>query len=459
MSDKPIGISEVDLSKLADHTVHDVWLPVVGAKTSAESQVHVLARYTPLNIAGLKIKSSRLPSFRMQLERRTYFPGELIRGHVIYNVGEPKKIRGVRVKFQGHEHVSWTETRTVRRPDGTVGTELVHFAAHHTFFNPIATLYGNQRGENKDFKIQSSTYVWPFEFCLPLNLPPTYNHHLGSIKYAIEAYVDIPWAADKIVKMPIDVIVSYTSLKLFQPTLKVSKKTKGNFFFSDGGQIVLVAQTQDVAYAGENQAIGVNVTNHTTKFIKELHCELKYKQKFIAFHLGHCKQRKDSRKILKVTVPCGIAPGAQWAGVINLTIPADSPVSVLKQLSPFISTKYELEIEAVTEGSGKLHSGVEFELIVGVRHPAEWTPPTQAMGAPNVIHVLKTDNIAQQQMNMIMAPPPIQQEIGASDWGLVGAVLPPTAYQQNLYTPETYADPKDPATQAYVKPQDTELVH
>jgi hypothetical protein len=235
-----------------------------------------------------------------------------------------------------------------------------------------------------------------------------------------------------------------------------SKKTKGHTR-SEYGDIILLAQTQDVAYVGENQAIGISLTNNTNRFIKELQCELKYKQKFIAFHGGQCKQRKDSRKILKVTVPCGIPPGTAWNGTVAITIPADSPISVLKQLSPFIKTKYELEIEAVSD-SGKMHSGVEFELVVGVRHPAELIPPTHAMGTPMTVQLIKTDHIPAQQMNMIMAPPPIQQEFGAEQWGLVGAVLPAAAYQQNAYTPETYADPKDPATQAYVKPQTTEIV-
>lgn len=449
-------MADVELSKLSDHTVHDIWLPVTGPKCKPDSQIHVLARYTPLNIAGLKVKSNRLPSFRMQLERRVYFPGELIRGHVIYNVGQPKKIRGIRVKFQGHEHVGWSETKMVRRSDGAMEHRTIYYNAHHTFFNPIATLYGNQRGENKDFKIQSNSYVFPFVFALPMNLPPSFSHRLGSIQYAVEAYVDIPWAADKIVRMPIDIIVSYSSLNLWQPTMKMSKKTKGHTR-TEAGEILLAAQTKDVAYIGENQEIGVSVTNSTNRFIKELQCELKYKQKFIAFHGGHCKQRKDSHKILKVIVPCGIAPGQQWNGMINLTIPADSPVSVLKQLSPFIKTKYELEIEAVSD-SGKMHSGVEFELIVGARHPAEMVPPTHALGNPSTVQLVKMDAIPAQQLQQIMAPPPIQQEVGAEHWGLVGAVLPPAAYQQNLYQPEVYADPKDPASQAYVKPQDTEIV-
>jgi hypothetical protein len=157
LSDKPIGLAEVELSKLADHTVHDIWLPVAGPKCHSDSAVHVLARYTPLNIAGLKVKSSRLPSFRMQLERRTFFPGEMIRGQIIYNVGQPKKIRGIRVKFQGYEKVSWTETRHITRPDGSSGTETVWFTANHTFCTPyfLCSFFSQNR---PDFFLYSQPY-------------------------------------------------------------------------------------------------------------------------------------------------------------------------------------------------------------------------------------------------------------------------------------------------------------
>lgn len=452
LSDKAIGVTEIELSKLSDNVVHDIWLPVKGSKTSDKSQVHFLARYAPINVAGIKFKSNRLPSFRMQLERRTYFPGELVRGHIIFNVGQPKKIRGVRVKFLGYEDTCWTETRHVVHSDGTSGTEIVPYTAHHTFFNPIATLFGNERGSSKDFKISSNSYLWPFEFCLPLNLPPSYRHALGSIRYAVEGYVDIPWAADKIVKMPIDIIVSYTSLNLWHPTMKMSKKTKGHGK-TEFGSIDLVAATKDVAYIGEPQSIDLSVTNNTNRFISALKCELKYKQKFIAFERGggHAKDKKDSHKVLQVTVPAAIAPGTQWNGNVSITIPVDSPISVLKQLSPFIRTKYELEIEAVSD-SGKMHSGVEFELIVGVRHPAEWVPPTHCLGNPNQVQLVRTDAIPAQAMQSIMAPPPMTAEVGQEQFGFVGAVLPPSAYQQNAYQPEQYADPKDPASNPYAKP-------
>jgi hypothetical protein len=85
----------------------------------------------------------------MQLERTTYFPGEIIRGHVLFNVGKPKKIRAVRVKFEGY---SKTEFNTGdSNPDQRSSVKNTY--AKVVWFNPIATLAGSPRGSNAQFPI------------------------------------------------------------------------------------------------------------------------------------------------------------------------------------------------------------------------------------------------------------------------------------------------------------------
>jgi hypothetical protein len=171
----------------------------------------VLARFTPVNLIAKKPIAFRFPSFRAQIERSHYFPGEIIRGYIQYNVGKPKKIRGVRVKFDGYSHTHWTETHIVHTGKGTQ-TRQIPYSAHVTYFNPIATLYGNPRGVSKDFKIPSGTYIWPFEFCLPMGLPPSFDHDFGKNYYCVTCYVDIPWATDKEVKLPFQMLALWQNL-------------------------------------------------------------------------------------------------------------------------------------------------------------------------------------------------------------------------------------------------------
>jgi len=109
------------------------------------------------------------------------------------------------------------------------------------FFNRRATLYGRQRGSRKSFKLPSGTFVWPFEFTLPSNLPPSYRSRSGQrgkILYGVRAYIDIPWKTDKQIKSPFFVSVLYDRIPLMQQVdttvkKKVKKKSLFLFFFSD----------------------------------------------------------------------------------------------------------------------------------------------------------------------------------------------------------------------------------
>lgn len=69
----------------------------------------------------------RMPSFRMQLERGVYWSGEVIRGHILFNVGKPKKIRGVRVRFDGYSMCEWYESETYVDAHGNTATRQVRY--------------------------------------------------------------------------------------------------------------------------------------------------------------------------------------------------------------------------------------------------------------------------------------------------------------------------------------------
>jgi len=75
-----------------------------------------------------------------------------VRGTVVFNVNRPREIRGVRIRFQGFSHVRWSESRGTGKHRRTVVYE-----ARRTYFDVIATVFGNARGVNKKLTIQPGT--------------------------------------------------------------------------------------------------------------------------------------------------------------------------------------------------------------------------------------------------------------------------------------------------------------
>jgi len=80
-----------------------------------------------MNLVANKPINVHMPSFRMQLERGVYWAGEIVRGHILFNVGKPKKIRGVRVRFDGYSMCEWYESETYRDYNGELRTRQVRF--------------------------------------------------------------------------------------------------------------------------------------------------------------------------------------------------------------------------------------------------------------------------------------------------------------------------------------------
>lgn len=51
--------------------------------------------------------------------------------------------------------------------------------------------------ENNDLFLEVGDYTYPFTVNLPLNLPTSFEHIYGKMRYSLNATIDIPWAIDK----------------------------------------------------------------------------------------------------------------------------------------------------------------------------------------------------------------------------------------------------------------------
>jgi hypothetical protein len=319
----------------------------------------------------------------MILERTVYFPGEVVRGALVFNVGMPLKIRGVRVKFEGFTKTQWSETRGTDRNRRTVW-----YHSHLVYFNPIATVYGNPRGVKGDLIIGSGGYYWPFEFVLPANCAPSYQHNLGQNSYFVKGYVDIPMGFDRTVTEPLTLTVQYATL---MPTLYTKNSSKAKAIFASDQNISVSVTTGPVAYMGEQFEVNMQIVNQGTKAVREVLISLNMKAFFTARSVEGRETRTVRAEIMthKVAGVAGfpIPPGQTWTGTIRVGIPNKIAPSIPASSSPLIQVFHTIKTRVNTEGNffTKASNEKKFPVLVGERYPflqqvVVAPPPQQAQG-------------------------------------------------------------------------------
>jgi hypothetical protein len=379
-SNVTLGTATLDPSTIAPNTAVDIWLPVTGL--NGQGEVHIFAQSTPLT-ARNPAKGTRLSTFRMILERKVYFPNEVVRGAMVFNVGMPLKIRGVRVKFEGYTKTSWSETRGTDKNRRTVW-----YHSHVVYFNPTATLYGNPRGVRGDMIIPSGGYFWPFEFVLPANCAPSYTHTYGSNSYFIKGYVDIPMGFDRTVTEPLTMTVQYGTL---QPVLFTKTSGKAKAIFAADQNITVSATAGPVAYMGEGFDVTLTIVNQGTKAVREVLVSLHMKAFFTATSIEGRDTRKVRAEIMshKVAGVAGfpIPPGQTWSGKIRIQIPTKIAPSIPANCSPLIQIYHTIKTRVNTEGNffTKASNEKKFPVLVGETYPflpqvIAAPPPTQQSG-------------------------------------------------------------------------------
>ena len=69
------------------------------------------------------------------------------------------------------------------------------YSAKETYLN-TTVIFAN-KPPNGDLYLEVGEYAYPFQIVLPSNLPTSFEHTYGKVRYSIYGTIDIPWAIDK----------------------------------------------------------------------------------------------------------------------------------------------------------------------------------------------------------------------------------------------------------------------
>jgi len=112
-----------------------------------------------------------------------YFSGETLSGRLIIRCRERLKINNIHVDIVGVAKVFWKD-RSFNR-----GTR--HYKNNETYINFSVVFLAKQY--DNDLYLECGDYSYPFQIQLPPNLPPSFQHKIGKIRYYAKGTIEIPW--------------------------------------------------------------------------------------------------------------------------------------------------------------------------------------------------------------------------------------------------------------------------
>lgn len=383
-SDKLLGHIQFDMRPLSDYLLYDIWLPLIGpneADPTRRSEIHIMAQFSPMKIH--KIINVRLPPFRLQLQKSQYYPGEIVRGFLILNVGKPLSASQVLVRLHGYEETHWTENHTESYTDsqGRTQTRTVtkHYGQTWPLLNDKRLCWHRSLNPTQEPLLMSGSYVWPFEFMLPPRLPPSFKSNNGWVEYNISAEVDRPgvFTFNKRTQAKLTILAPYTSL---QPLPSIYGRLQ-KLPFRSAGEVVYIEGHLDrpVCIIGDQHTLTLKIDNHTNHRVTD--CEITLRGQAVYKAHGRIHQVQTEPFFTRIKEPSfPIQAGESRSVAVVFQVPINTPPSLPPDLSPLIDLRYHIHVSC--NMSGFLTGRARADLPVIISHPLP--PPIWQLPPPKM---------------------------------------------------------------------------
>ena len=109
-----------------------------------------------------------------------YYPGETIHGTINFKVEKPFEFQVITLRFRGESRVSWIQ--------GAWQGSSEEFKDSEVYFDDCTSLLTATDTENT---LLSGEFQFPFEFQLPVYLPPTVAKYHGGVWYYMKIKIHV----------------------------------------------------------------------------------------------------------------------------------------------------------------------------------------------------------------------------------------------------------------------------
>ncbi|XP_043269936.1 arrestin domain-containing protein 3-like [Venturia canescens] len=330
-----------------------------------------------------------LQRFQINLDSadNTFAPGEIITGNVIVDLGRPKNIRALKVRIKGTAKVQWSETSGSGKD-----SETDWYRAEEQYFRLEAVLFG-QTANGDSVSLEAGHHAYPFSFCLPHNIPSSFECSDGSVRYSIKAIMDRPWKFDHQVTLAFTVEAPYDLNEVPTATSDVVDEDMDSFCCPLVPCIGMGSMKYHFYLPARGFAVGeaieakVKIENGS-RSVDVVKLKLNLEQKIKLYARTKTKKHQNTIQKTKQLGPFG----HKIETTLNLQVPA-VPLSNLKHCG-IIDVEYRLAFHIVVSGC---HCGTtrHYPIVIGTRTAPSWQSIQHehvALGLPHRPSHLESEN-------------------------------------------------------------------
>lgn len=277
----------------------------------------------------------------------TYYPGQTVTGRVVININSAKKIRGINCKIKGEANTCWATDRQEHNQEGRYENESQTVTGHEEYFSMHYYLLGSASAS--EMELPPGEHVYPFTFSLPNNLPSSFEHIYGHIRYTVKAILDRPWKFDQETKAAFSIVANLDlncEGRAMEPLHQELSKTFCCLCCGSAPLRVNIIMPVRGYVPGQAMSIRVNVDNQSGVVIENVKLILR---KIVTFKANNPRIASRREKIIISEV----SKGPVEAGGISdyeqtLDIPPLPPSNLTN--CNLIDLEYNLKVEAVAQG-------------------------------------------------------------------------------------------------------------
>ncbi|XP_035022661.1 arrestin domain-containing protein 3 [Hippoglossus stenolepis] len=150
-------------------------------------------------------------NFNVASEGRTFRSGQLVSGHVSFDLSKKTKITDISMRLKGQAHIHWSTGGGKKR-------RKRNYSANVTYFDLKSVILQENSAIGESVKLQAGTHMYPFTCQIPQgDFPPSFKGVCGKIEYMLTVSIHRPWHMSKDFVTELNLI---NSINTNQPELR-----------------------------------------------------------------------------------------------------------------------------------------------------------------------------------------------------------------------------------------------
>ncbi|KAJ8664748.1 hypothetical protein QAD02_006410 [Eretmocerus hayati] len=297
------------------------------------------------------------------------------------NHNDADKISEIRMKAKGEAGVKWNESPTM---DSYDNDELFSdsYSNHETYFKSCHVLYGDTSGENYT-TLGPGDYAFLFRINLPQNIPDSFKHKHGFVRYQLKAVLERPRKAflkdSRKVVVPFYIKSPHKFILDPSSTVGVNDDIRHHFscFFSQIAQMVEASVRSNARSFAPGETIVITISrNMATTNVDLNEISMKLKQEILLRATSRAKSSQTTVKKTVSTEPFSDSDEIQ----LQMKVP-DLPPSRLDNCS-IIDIQYILVLKFVPTFNSDVIR--KYPIEIGMRNPHSCDSEVPEPSAPPI---------------------------------------------------------------------------